>query len=178
MSSFCDLYSSGMGQTWPVRGFPSTNFPRGSAARSRDAARAWAFFEQVEAYDARVRVKYSSQGGFVPSTASVVTQAPWYIFKGEAERILYKRGQALHIQLCPDQNWTSQRMLGIPTTEVMNVYPNDCPGAPGGGARGIDIAGSSIMEDSPVISVASGFLEEVTTLNNNTPERRDSVSYP
>jgi hypothetical protein len=169
MTSFCDLYSTGSGQTWPIRMFPSTSFPRGSAARSRDAVKAWNFFEQVEAYDAAMRVKYSSIGGFTPSSAPIVTQAPWYIFKGEAERLLYKRGRSLHIQLCPDQNWTPQRSLGVPTTEVMNVFPGDCHEEVGGteeGPRSMPMLERS--DPSPALSGKSGSLQEVSTLGDSS----------
>jgi hypothetical protein len=191
MSSFCDLYVTGSGQTWPVRVFPSTSFPRGSAARSRDAVKAWNFFEQVEAYDAAVRVKYSALGGFTPSSAPIVTQAPWYIFKGEADRMLYKRGRSLHIQLCPDQNWTPQRSLGIPTTEVLDVFPGECNDVSGGGTRSIQFTARA--GPSPALSGKSGSLHEVSTLGNSSKNsvtsghtssenskpasRRDSISH-
>jgi hypothetical protein len=175
-SSFCSVYT-GSGQAWPVRQFPSSSFPRGSPARLREAARAWAFFEQVEAYDAAIRVKYSALGGFVPSSKPVVTQSPWYIFKNEGERVVYKRGQSLHRELCPGINWTPQRNLGIPNTSVSNVYPTECPTiaesdpcmcfSSMGGERGFP---------SPALSGRDGSLREVSSLGSTaSPSLSGSV---
>jgi hypothetical protein len=192
-SPFCDVYL-GTGTTWPTRQFPSSSFPRGSPARLRDAARAWAFFEQVEAYDAAVRVKYSALGGFVPSSKPIVTQAPWYTFKSEGERVTYKRGQSLHKELCPDTNWTSQRHLGIPTVAVTNVYPSECLEASGDGSRGSSILATRayVTPTSPALSGSGGSIREVSNLGSTaspslssrndsgkvsttTSSRRDSV---
>jgi hypothetical protein len=167
-SSFCSVYE-GSGSLWPVRQFPSSSFPRGSPARLRDAGRAWAFFEQVEAYDAAIRVKYSSLGGFTPSSKRVVTQAPWFIFKSEGERVVYKRGQSLHRELCPETNWTSQRNLGIPVTLVTDVYPTACPviseaddSCMGFRSRG----GIERNHPSPALSGHDGSLREVSSLGS------------
>jgi hypothetical protein len=169
-SSFCSVYA-GSGPLWPVRQFPSSSFPRGSPARLRDAARAWAFFEQVEAYDAAIRVKYSSLGGFMPSSKRVVTQTPWYIFKGEGERVVYKRGQSLHRELCPETNWTSQRNLGVPILPITDVYPDACPEEPSG--RSMLLGERSLP--SPAMSGRSGSLHEVSTLGSTTPGRTSKV---
>ncbi len=181
MSSFCSVYT-GSGTTWPVRQFPSSSFPRGSAARLRDAARAWAFFEQVEAYDAAVRVKYAAAGGFVPSDRPVVTQAPWYTFKSEGERVVYKRGQSLHRELCPDINWTSQRNMGIPTIPITDVYPNACSDVPGDGGRSMNpvILGER-SHPSPAMSGRSGSLYGIPLFgqisSTATSSRRDSIDH-
>ena len=176
-SPFCSVYT-GSGTTWPIRQFPSSSFPRGSPARLRDAARAWAFFEQVEAYDAAIRVKYSALGGFVASSKRVVTQAPWYIFKNEGERVVYKRGQSLHRELCPETNWTSQRNLGIPITPVTDVYPTACPimteADPCMGFRGIGDIGRN--HPSPALSGRDGSLREVSSLGSTaSPSLSGSV---
>lgn len=120
----CDLYEAS-GLTWPMRCLPATAFPRGSAARDRDSAKAWSFFERVEAYDAGVRVRLAGTG-WTPNGSSC-SSGPWYKFASSSEATLYRRGQILHTQLCPGRDWTSQRNLGIPPTEPLeNVYPDVC----------------------------------------------------
>ena len=126
MSSFCTSTYTGVGSQWPVRAFPASSFPRDSPARSRAAARAWNFFEQVEAFDAAVSVKYSNMGGYTAPSVQVTDPNPWYMFKDESERILYRRGRALHHQLCPGIDWKPQRELGIPKTPLVNVGPFTC----------------------------------------------------
>ena len=121
---FCSNYD-GSGTIWPKASFPGNLFPGLSAQQRTSAKNAWEFYEQVEAYDAAVRVFYSNQGGWSPPAQSAFAQNPslWYPIISESNRILYNRGQSLHVQACPATNWQAQRTLGIPTTPLTNVYP-------------------------------------------------------
>jgi hypothetical protein len=173
MSSACDLYSSS-GTTWPVRSIPATAFPRGSAARDRDSAKAWSFFERVESYDADVRVRLAGTGW-------MSTGSPWYRFTSASEMTLYRRGQILHIQLCPEYNWTSQRTLGIPTEPLDNVYPDVCPNYEPvemdplvlflSGTRG----GIPMQTVSPALSATKKSMHSIKSINE-TPNNSSSNS--
>jgi hypothetical protein len=106
-ATFCNFYE-GSGSTWPVQTFPRSYFPFLPMNMLTEKSKAWNFFEQVESYDSRVRARGSISG--------------WYVFSSEGDRLLYREGQLLHSQLCPNTNWTSQRNLGY----SQNVYPPPC----------------------------------------------------
>jgi hypothetical protein len=123
-STFCSLYD-GSGSIWPTAAFPGNLFPFYPNSWRIQAQTAWNFFETVESADAATRVFWSARGGWVPPAPSAFPTAPslWYPIVGQGALTLYRRGQSLHQQACPDVNWTSQRALGIPKTPVTNVYP-------------------------------------------------------
>ena len=185
MSSACDLYNSS-GTTWPVRCLPATAFPRGSAARDRDSAKAWSFFERVEAYDAEVRVRLAGTG-WTPN-GSACSGGPWYKFASASEATMYRRGQILHTQLCPGRDWTSQRNLGIPQTPVEDVYPGECPNyePPETDPLVLFLSGTRSMRgipqtNSPALSASKHSIHSVKSIDssNNSSQkgsRRASVS--
>ena len=119
-----DIYS-GSGQAWPRQIYPMTCGPRVSVKELDQLRAAWAFFEQVEAYDAAVRVRLSGTG-YSPPTLDRQGASPWYAFQSQDELILYRQGQTLHVQLFPQYNWRSQRYLGILSVPLLNVYPSLC----------------------------------------------------
>jgi hypothetical protein len=129
----CDVYAnmSANRTVWPVRAIPAAYFRRQSVGRTAEGARAWAFFEFVEATDAATRIALGAAGGFIPKRGTEINPVPWYVFKSDGELQLYRLGKALHIELCPTYDWTAQRDLGIPTSPFTDVYPQLCGG--GGG---------------------------------------------
>jgi hypothetical protein len=124
----CDVYTNmSVNRTvWPVRAIPAAYFSRQSVARTAQGARAWAFFERVEAADAATRVALGAAGVWQPKQGTEINPAPWYIFKSDAEIQMYRLGKMLHVELCPTYNWIAQRDLGIPTSPFIDVYPHRC----------------------------------------------------
>ncbi len=127
----CDIYTNmSVDRTvWPVRAIPAAYFNRQSVARTSQGARAWAFFEFVEAADAATRVALGSAGGWQPKQGTEINPAPWYVFKSAAEIQMYRLGKMLHVDLCPTYNWIAQRDLSIPTSPFIDVYPQLCNGS-------------------------------------------------
>jgi hypothetical protein len=82
-------------------------------------ARAWAFFEQVEAYDAKVRVTTTAP----PTAGHTTDRSIWYPIDTQAKLLMYQQGQALHRALCPTYSWKPQRDYGITNPAPPNVYP-------------------------------------------------------
>jgi len=184
----CDLYDAS-GPLWPVRCLPATAFPRGSAARDRDSAKAWSFFERVESYDAGVRVRLAGTG-WTPNGSSC-SGGPWYKFASASEITLYRRGQILHTQLCPGRNWTSQRNLGIPPTPLEDVYPAECPNYEPtetnplvlflSGTSGIRSAKIALQTNSPALSASKMSIQSIKSIDNSNNSsqkgsRRASIS--
>lgn len=124
MTSPCDLYSLPT-TTWPQQQFPGDHpaVSRLSQGERMAAKRAWNYYEQVEAYDADVRVRLGNTGGALPS----VPPGLWYQFNGEGQRALYEKGRRYHILICPSYNWTPQRNRTFPVTPLTTVTPDDCP---------------------------------------------------
>lgn len=158
------MYESS-GPIWPVRCLPATAFPRGSAARDRDSAKAWSFFERVEAYDADVRVRLSGTG-WTPNGSSC-SSGPWYKFATASELTLYRRGQILHTQLCPGRNWTSQRHLGISSEPLEDVYPDVCPNYE---QPEMDPVTLFVTDNrgSPTLSAVRGSTRDIKSLGHST----------
>jgi len=123
-SYFCSQYA-GPSTVWPKHCLPGNLFSGYTSQRFLQSQIAWNFYEEVEAADAATRVKYSNQGGWKPPATSVFSQNPslWYPLNSQQKIALYRRGQLLHQQACPNRNWTSQRLLGIPTTPLLDVCP-------------------------------------------------------
>jgi hypothetical protein len=107
-ATFCSFYE-GSGSSWPIQTFPKTLFPFLPNNMLTEKAKAWNFYELVESYDASLRYRGATYG--------------WYVFGSEGERLMYREGQLLHSQLCPNTNWTSQRNLG---PSAKNIYPPHC----------------------------------------------------
>jgi hypothetical protein len=122
MSSPCNRYIDPGGAAslrWPVGSFPASDFPRMDTKQLAANTRAWNFFEQVEAYDANVRLRVTA-----PVSAGHTTDTSiWYPINTQARLLLYKQGQSLHRYLCPTYSWKSQRDLGISTIPPTSVYP-------------------------------------------------------
>lgn len=136
-----------------------TWFPRGSAARDKEARKAWNFYETVERFNATVRAT-----GWTPPPYKTNSPAPWYQFQSQTERALYLRGKLLHIQLCPCKNWTPQSAMSIGPTPVTDVYPADCSGndMP---IRGILSSSIHVTEELETESVSGDSFREVETLS-------------
>jgi hypothetical protein len=167
----CDYYNT-TGTVWPKRKIPATAFHRGSPARDIDAAKAWAFFEMVESYDAQIRVQYAG-------TDWSSNKIPWYQFKNSSENVLYRRGQILHTELCPKYDWISQRILGVPSTgPLTNVFPGICPNYKAPitdpfalfvGTRITNTRDSSSYEYvSPAFSATKGSIKEIDSIEAST----------
>ena len=109
-ATFCSVYE-GSGTTWPVQTFPKTLFPFLPTKILVEKSKAWNFYEQVESYDSVLRKRGATYG--------------WYIFSSEGDRLMYREGQLLHSQLCPNTSWTGQRNLG-PVNQSKNIYPPSC----------------------------------------------------
>lgn len=124
MTSPCDLYALPTA-VWPQQQFPGDHpaVSRFSQGERLAAKRAWNYYEQVEAYDAAVRVRLGDTGGAIPP----VPPGLWYQFNGEGQRALYEKGRRYHIMICPTYNWVSQRNRPFPVTTVDDVTPEDCP---------------------------------------------------
>ncbi len=111
---------------WPVQAFPAAQYKhRFSGNDLREARAAWNFFEKVESQDADTRVRLSGTG-WRPSSADIQDPSIWYVFADQPEYLRYQRGRYLHIQLCPEYNWTAQRYLGISPMPVFDVMPAMC----------------------------------------------------
>ena len=126
-NSFCSLYA-GSGTVWPVAAFPANLFPNYTNVRRLQAQNAWNFFEFVESGDAAIRVALSNRGGYQAPALSAFPQSPvvWTPIPSSGALTLYKQGQSLHSQVCPNVNWRPQRSLGIPKVPLTNVYPASC----------------------------------------------------
>ena len=123
-TSFCAVYD-GSGTIWPRQPFPGNLFPLNINQNRLSMQNAWNFFELVESTDAATRVRLSNQGGWVPPAPSAFAQSPsiWYNIRNQSAQVLYRRGLSLHQQACPSINWTPQRLLGIPSSPLTDVYP-------------------------------------------------------
>jgi hypothetical protein len=118
MSDPCDRYI-GFGTQWPTSPFPASYFPRMDTKQVNANTRAWNFFEQVESYDANVRVTTST----VQVAGHTTDRSIWYPIDTQSKLLLYQQGQALHRFLCPMYSWKPQRDYGISSPPPTNVYP-------------------------------------------------------
>lgn len=122
----CNVYAGPPTTVWPVQRFPASQYKhKFSSGDLRDARLAWEYFEQVESQDAATRVRLSGTG-WTPPKGSVQNPSIWFQFPLQSDYLRYERGRYLHIQLCPDYNWTPQRRLGILATPVTDVLPALC----------------------------------------------------
>lgn len=138
--SACDIYSL-VSPDWIGQRFPSGN-PAFSRSTARDLARnreAWNFFELVESTDAATRLRICEAGAVPYSTKPVITPTLWYPLTTQGRQMLYRRGQLLHVQLCPNFNWTANRnrpiILDPPSCATPDFIagPTQCPGTTGSG---------------------------------------------
>ena len=98
-ADFAALYTAATPiNVWPQQPYPVTRGPYLSTGSLLDTQRAWAFYEQVEAYDAQQRQQANPQ---------------WYVFASNAEVSLYRKGQTLHTSICPCVDWRSQRYQAL-----------------------------------------------------------------
>lgn len=143
--SACDIYSI-VSPDWIGQRFPSGN-PAFSRCTARDLTRnreAWNFFELVESTDAATRLRICEAGSITFPTKPVITPTLWYPITTQGRKMLYRHGQLLHIQLCPNYNWTSNRnrpfVFTPPCNTTLIVSPTQCPGTTGSGegTRGVD----------------------------------------
>ncbi len=118
MSIHCDLYN-GSGTSWPRSSFPASYFSRMDTKQLAAATRAWNFFEQVETYDANVRLTTTAP----PSAGHTTDRSIWYPINTQSKLLMYQQGQALHRSLCPSYSWKPQREYGITSPPPTNVYP-------------------------------------------------------
>lgn len=118
MTEPCDRYV-GPGLQWPTSPFPASYFPRMGTKQLATNTRAWNFFEQVESFDANVRVTTTT----VPVAGHTTDRSIWYPINTQSKLLMYQQGQALHRFLCPDYSWKSQRDYGITNPAPTNVYP-------------------------------------------------------
>lgn len=96
---FAALYTNALPvNTWPQQPYPTLLGPFLSGSALMDAQKAWAFYEQVEAYDAQQRQSMTPT---------------WFIILTTSDALLYRRGQLLHVSVCPCVDWTSQRYLPL-----------------------------------------------------------------
>ncbi len=141
MSDPCDRYIDPGGAAslvWPRGSFPSAYFPRMQPRDLTAATRAWAFFEQVETYDAAVRVNTRAW----PSPGHTTDRSIWYPINTQSKLQMYKQGQDLHRFLCPTYSWKSQRDYGLSATPLTTVYPPVACSPPNG-----ELAGSGPCTD-------------------------------
>lgn len=123
--ALCDAWTSAPPTVWLQQPFPAQVFRKLPAPRVRELASAWAFFEQVEAFDAHIRLT-KTIGSIPPYPRDGVDPSLWYPIRTEGNRQLYRLGQVLHNQVCPGLNWTSQRDLGLGPTVATDVRPQPC----------------------------------------------------
>lgn len=136
--SACDIYNI-VSPDWIGQRFPSGNpaFSRCTARELTSNREAWNFFELVESTDAASRLRICEAGSITYSTKPVITPTLWYPITTQGRKMLYRRGQLLHIQLCPNYNWTPNRNRPLvftpPCSTTLIVSPTQCPGTSGSG---------------------------------------------
>ena len=122
MTEPCDRYIDPISPAslrWPIGPFPASYFPRMDTKQLSANTRAWNFFEQVESYDANVRVTTTT----VPTAGHTTDRSIWYPINTQSKLLMYQQGQALHRFLCSDYSWKPQRDYGITNPPPTTVYP-------------------------------------------------------
>ena len=139
--SACDIYAL-TSLDWIGQRFPSGNpvFSRRSARDLTAMRDAWNFFELVESTDAATRLRICEAGSITFPTKPVITPSLWFPIVTSGRKALYERGRWLHIQLCPNYNWTPNRnrpfVFTPPCSVSLIVSPTQCAGTTGAGEAG------------------------------------------
>ena len=143
--SACDIYAL-TSPDWIGQRFPSGNpvFSRRSARDLTAMRDAWNFFELVESTDAATRLRICEAGSITFPTKPVITPSIWFPLVTAGRKALYERGRWLHIQLCPNYNWTPNRNRPFVFTltcmpPAFIVSPTQCPGTTGSGGDSREI---------------------------------------